>query len=93
MSGEAPGLINIFIFICVTQVFKNLKLFMQNKQDGDDLFDRLNVSIKPPPFLILLPFLQCQGALGVRSEADSVLNQTKVRISILSFEVRSEYML
>lgn len=30
---------------CVTQVFKNLKLFMQNKQEGDDLFDRLNVSI------------------------------------------------
>lgn len=70
---------------------------MQNKQDGDDLFDRLNVSIKLPlffpPFIIPLPFLQCQDALGVRSEVDSVLNQTKVRISILSFEVRSEYML
>ena len=24
------------------QVFKNLKLFMENKKDGDDLFDRLN---------------------------------------------------
>ena len=26
------------------QVFKNLKLFMDNKEPGDDLFDRLNVS-------------------------------------------------
>lgn len=26
------------------RVFKNLQLFMENKQDGDDLFDRLNVS-------------------------------------------------
>lgn len=27
------------------RVFKNLKLFMENKAPGDDLFDRLNVSI------------------------------------------------
>lgn len=27
------------------QVFKNLKLFMDNKEPGDDLFDRLTVSI------------------------------------------------
>ncbi|XP_013787313.1 DNA topoisomerase I, mitochondrial-like [Limulus polyphemus] len=27
------------------RVFKNLKLFMENKQPGDDLFDRLNTSI------------------------------------------------
>lgn len=26
------------------QVFKNLKLFLENKQPGDELFDRLNVS-------------------------------------------------
>jgi len=26
-------------------VFKNLNLFMKRKQDGDDLFDRLTVSI------------------------------------------------
>lgn len=26
------------------QVFKNVKLFMKNKEGGDDLFDRLNVS-------------------------------------------------
>ena len=26
------------------QVFKNLGLFMRDKQPGDDLFDRLNVS-------------------------------------------------
>ena len=25
------------------RVFKNLQLFMQNKSEGDDLFDRLNV--------------------------------------------------
>ena len=28
------------------RVFKNLQLFMQNKQPGDDLFDRLNVSTR-----------------------------------------------
>jgi len=27
------------------KVFKNLRLFMENKKDGDDLFDRLNTSI------------------------------------------------
>lgn len=27
------------------QVFKNLQLFLENKQPGDDLFDRLNVRI------------------------------------------------
>jgi len=27
------------------RVFKNLQLFTENKQDGDDLFDRLNVII------------------------------------------------
>ena len=27
------------------RVFKNLQLFMENKQEGDDLFDRLNVII------------------------------------------------
>ena len=26
------------------QVFKNVKLFMKNKEPSDDLFDRLNVS-------------------------------------------------
>lgn len=26
------------------RVFKNLKLFMESKKPGDDLFDRLNVS-------------------------------------------------
>lgn len=26
------------------RVFKNVQLFMENKQEGDDLFDRLNVS-------------------------------------------------
>lgn len=30
-----------FLFL---QVFKNLQLFMENKQPEDDLFDRLNVS-------------------------------------------------
>ena len=30
------------------RVFKNLQLFMQNKSTGDDLFDRLNVSVVLP---------------------------------------------
>lgn len=29
--------------LVVCQVFKNLQLFLENKQPGDDLFDRLNV--------------------------------------------------
>lgn len=32
-------------FVITFQVFKNLQLFMENKQPEDDLFDRLNVSI------------------------------------------------
>jgi DNA topoisomerase-1 len=31
------------------RVFKNLQLFMQNKSTGDDLFDRLNVSVVLQP--------------------------------------------
>ena len=27
------------------RVYKNLKLFMENKKTGDDIFDRLNTSI------------------------------------------------
>ena len=27
------------------RVYKNLKLFLEQKKDGDDLFDRLNTSI------------------------------------------------
>ena len=27
------------------KVYKNVKLFMENKKDGDDLFDRLNTSV------------------------------------------------
>ena len=34
------------------RVFKNLQLFMENKQDGDDLFDRLNVTIYSNCFVL-----------------------------------------
>jgi len=34
--------VTVFLFL---QVFKNLQLFMENKQPEDDLFDRLNVSV------------------------------------------------
>ena len=27
------------------RVYKNVKLFMENKKEGDDLFDRLNTTI------------------------------------------------
>lgn len=33
------------------RVFKNLQLFMENKQEGDDVFDRLNVSCFSMNFL------------------------------------------
>lgn len=32
------------VLLLIFQVFKNLKLFLENKQPGDELFDRLNVS-------------------------------------------------
>ena len=31
------------------RVFKNVKLFMESKKDGDDLFDRLNTSVSLTP--------------------------------------------
>lgn len=38
--------------VCVEKkVFKNLQLFKENKEEGNDLFDRLNVSIR---FVIML---------------------------------------
>lgn len=36
----------LMYFTCISfQVFKSLKLFLENKQPGDELFDRLNVSL------------------------------------------------
>lgn len=35
------------------RVYKNLKIFMENKKDGDDLFDRLNVSFPQDPWVSL----------------------------------------
>ena len=34
------------------RVYKNLKLFMDNKNDGDDLFDRLNVRLMFPLIVV-----------------------------------------
>ena len=42
------------------RVFKNLQLFVENKQPGDDLFDRLNVSPNAPSF--------CNRALSVTND-------------------------
>ena len=44
------------------QVFKNLKIFMENKEPGDDLFDRLTVSPHieqrgVPPIITIMPTL------------------------------------
>ncbi|KAG7333352.1 hypothetical protein KOW79_003487 [Hemibagrus wyckioides] len=39
------------------RVFKNLKLFMQNKQEGDDLFDRLNTALLNKHLSSLMPGL------------------------------------
>lgn len=36
------------------QVFKNLQLFMEDKEPEDDLFDRLNVSLGHSPVNYLL---------------------------------------
>lgn len=38
------SLLLVFTFFFSLQVFKNLQLFMENKEPDDDLFDRLNVS-------------------------------------------------
>ena len=47
------------LFLFLFQVFKNLKLFMNNKQGGDDLFDCLNVSLHlwTQSFRVLTAFL------------------------------------
>ena len=39
------------------RVFKNLQLFMENKKEGDDLFDRLNTSILNEYLSSLMPGL------------------------------------
>ncbi|KAM9481588.1 DNA topoisomerase I, mitochondrial [Clarias gariepinus] len=39
------------------RVFKNLKLFMQNKQEGDDLFDQLNTAMLNKHLSSLMPGL------------------------------------
>ncbi|XP_072551927.1 DNA topoisomerase I, mitochondrial [Salminus brasiliensis] len=39
------------------RVFKNLKLFMENKQEGDDLFDRLNTTVLNKHLSSLMPGL------------------------------------
>jgi len=42
------------------QVFKNVKLFMKSKEQEDDLFDRLNVSIASAYYFInYLPIPYC----------------------------------
>lgn len=41
------------------RVFKNLSLFMENKQPGDDIFDRLNVSYLLQMYILLV--LQFRG--------------------------------
>ena len=47
MEFDFLGKDSIRYYNCVPvekRVFKNLQLFKENKQEGDDLFDRLNVS-------------------------------------------------
>uniref|UniRef100_A0A8C4GZC7 DNA topoisomerase I n=1 Tax=Dicentrarchus labrax TaxID=13489 RepID=A0A8C4GZC7_DICLA len=41
----------------IRKVFKNLKLFMENKQPGDDLFDRLNTNMLNKHLSSLMPGL------------------------------------
>ncbi|XP_075875319.1 DNA topoisomerase I, mitochondrial isoform X2 [Nelusetta ayraudi] len=41
----------------IKKVFKNLKLFMENKQPGDELFDRLNTSVLNKHLSSLMPGL------------------------------------
>ncbi|XP_055030731.2 DNA topoisomerase I, mitochondrial [Misgurnus anguillicaudatus] len=41
----------------IKKVFKNLKLFMENKQGGDDLFDRLNTQLLNKHLSSLMPGL------------------------------------
>ena len=43
------------------QVFKNLKIFKKNKANGDDIFDRLNVSSWLPLLLVRMLTLNRPG--------------------------------
>lgn len=55
-----------------SQVFKNLKLFMENKQEGDDLFDRLSVSPSHWPLLSLpLTRVRCERRSWVWGSIDA----------------------
>ena len=48
------------------RVFKNLQLFMENKQDGDDLFDRLNVITSIIIVIFLLKKIYTPGSKDPR---------------------------
>jgi len=61
---DIENVMNIFVLLyeCIDsvltyiflQVFKNLEIFKQNKQPGDDLFDRLSVSFINTSIIIIL---------------------------------------
>uniref|UniRef100_A0A8D3DKM9 DNA topoisomerase I n=1 Tax=Scophthalmus maximus TaxID=52904 RepID=A0A8D3DKM9_SCOMX len=44
----------------IKKVFKNLKLFLENKKDGDDLFDRLNTTMLNKHLSTLMPGLSAK---------------------------------
>ena len=56
------------------RVFKNLQLFMENKQDGDDLFDRLNVNIS----LLSLVITDCNVDISLLSRVRLSLTNNKL---------------
>jgi DNA topoisomerase IB len=49
------------------RVYKNLKLFMENKAPGDDLFDRLNVSYLKYWRILVYSWNSRQGSLEIVS--------------------------
>ncbi|GBL92095.1 DNA topoisomerase 1 [Araneus ventricosus] len=63
------------------QVFKNLKLFMENKQPGDDLFDSLNTTLLNK---YLNDLVQCLTAKGFRTY--NAFNTLQEQLDLLTKE-------
>lgn len=60
------------------QVFKNVKLFMKDKTDGDDLFDRLTVS--NPCKLALLSCLLCVQTTSLNKHLSELMEKLSAKV-------------
>uniref|UniRef100_A0A7N6B0V0 DNA topoisomerase I n=1 Tax=Anabas testudineus TaxID=64144 RepID=A0A7N6B0V0_ANATE len=76
----------------IKKVFKNLKLFMENKQPGDDLFDRLSTSLLNKHLSSLMPGLTAKvfrtynASITLQQQLKELTNQSdSVAEKLLSY--------